>query len=228
MKEISKIFSRLFLIILCIKAFDVFKNLVIASILGVSDNADIYTSLIGIPDSLIVLLGLDTIRGVVNSEYAHFYTKGEVSDMWDSFNNLFNFLFWISLVVVTIVIIFNSQIIGILLPGFTGDKKFKAIEISYIIFPILFFKVFIGYFHSVYNSVKSFYFPVVSPVIISVLLLLSVLLPYYKGEVIFNISFANLIGNIVLFVLMLIGLKKIGAIIIFKKTASRSDFKESP
>ncbi len=217
MKEISKIFSGLFIIVLCIKAFDIFKNLVTAAILGVSDNADIYTSLISIPDSLIVLLGLDTIRGVVNSEYAHFYTKGEVKDMWDSFNNLFNFLFWISLVVVTIVLIFNSQIIGLLLPGFTGNKKMKAIEISYIIFPILFFKVFTGYFHSVYNSVKSFYFPVISPVIISILLLISVLLPYYKGEVIFNISFANLLGNIILFILMLTGLNRIGAIIKFKK-----------
>lgn len=217
MKEISKIFSRLFVIVLCIKAFDVFKNLVIASILGVSDNADIYTSLISIPDSLIVLLGLDTIRGVVNSEYSHFYTKGEVKYMWDSFNNLFNLLFWISLVAVTIVIIFNSQIIGLLLPGFSGDKKLKAIEISFIIFPILFFKVFIGYFHSVFNSVKSFYFPVVSPLIISILLLISVLIPYYNGEVIFNISFANLIGNIILFILMLTGLKKIGAIIKFKR-----------
>ncbi|MDQ3021776.1 MAG: hypothetical protein M3R36_14575 [Bacteroidota bacterium] len=217
MKEISKIFSRLFIIVLCIKAFDVFKNLVIASILGVSDNADIYTSLISIPDSLIVLLGLDTIRGVVNSEYAHFYTKGELRNMWDSFNNLFNFLFWISIVIVTLVIIFNFQIIGLLLPGFTGDKKLKAIEISYIIFPILFFKVFTGYFHSVYNSVKSFYFPVVSPLIISILLLISVLIPYYHGEVIFNISFANLLGNIILFILMLIGLKRIGAMIKLKK-----------
>ncbi|MEO8209069.1 MAG: lipid II flippase MurJ [bacterium] len=217
MKEVSKIFSRLFIIVLFIKAFDVFKNLVVASILGVSDNADIYTSLISIPDSLIVLLGLDTIRGVVNSEYAHFYTKGDLKNMWDSFNNLFNFLFWISIVIVSAVIIFNSQIISLLLPGFTGDKKLKAIEISYIIFPILFFKVFTGYFHSVYNSVKSFYFPVVSPLVISVLLLLSVWLPYYKGEVIFNISFANLLGNIILFILMMIGLKRIGAIIKFKK-----------
>ncbi|MEO6693616.1 MAG: lipid II flippase MurJ [Ignavibacteria bacterium] len=217
MSKTSKLFSKLFLIVLLIKAFDVFKNLVIASLLGVSDNADIYASLIIIPDSLIVLLGLDTIRGVVNSEYAHFYTKGEISDMWNSFNNLTNFLFWISLVVVIIVLFFNAAIIGVLLPGFIGDKKMKAIEISFIIFPIVFFKVFIGYFHSVYNSVKSFFLPVIYPVIISVFLLISVLLPYYNNEVIFNISIANLIGNIVLFILMLTGLKKIGAAFKFKK-----------
>ena len=168
MNKTSRIFSKLFLIVLFIKVFDVFKNLVIASILGVSSNADIYTALISIPDSLIVILGLDTIRGVVNSEYAHFNTIGKKEEMWESFNNLFNILFLISIVVVSAIILFNNSIIGILLPGFEGLKKEKAVEISYIIFPILFLKVFIGYFHSVYNAVKNFYFPVIAPVVVGI------------------------------------------------------------
>lgn len=211
MSKTSKIFSKLFLIVLLIKVFDVFKNLVIASILGVSSNADIYTALISIPDSLIVILGLDTIRGVVNSEYAHFNTLGQKQQMWKSFNNLFNILFLIAIVVVSAIILFNNFLIGILLPGFEGIKKEKAIEISYIIFPILFLKVFTGYFHSVYNAVKSFYFPVVAPVVIGAALLISVLLPFYKDDVIFNLSFANLAGNIILFGLMTGGLIKLGA-----------------
>ncbi len=211
MSRTSRIFSKLFLIVLIIKIFDVFKNLVIASILGVSSNADIYTALISIPDSLIVILGLDTIRGVVNSEYAHFNTIGRQQEMWRSFNNLFNILFLIAIVVVAAIILFNNFIISILLPGFEGIKKEKAVEISYIIFPILFLKVFIGYFHSVYNAVKNFFFPVIAPVVVGIALLISVLIPYYNNEVIYNLSFANLAGNIVLFALMTGGLIKLGA-----------------
>lgn len=217
MNKTSKIFSKLFLIVLLIKVFDVFKNLVIASILGVSSNADIYTALISIPDSLIVILGLDTIRGVVNSEYAHFNTIGKKEEMWKSFNNLFNILFLISIIVVSAIILFNNFIIGLLLPGFEGIKKDKAVEISYIIFPILFLKVFIGYFHSVYNAVKNFYFPVIAPVVVGIALLISILLPYYNDDVIYNLSFANLTGNFILFVLMSGGLIKLGAVLRFKK-----------
>lgn len=217
MSKTSKIFSKLFLIVLVIKVFDVFKNLVIASILGVSSNADIYTALISIPDSLIVILGLDTIRGVVNSEYAHFNTIGRKQEMWNSFNNLFNILFLIAIVVVSAVILFNNSLIGILLPGFEGLKKEKAVEISYIIFPILFLKIFIGYFHSVYNAVKNFYFPVIAPVVIGIALLISVLLPYYNNDVIFNLSFANLAGNIILAILMTGGLIKLGATLRIQK-----------
>lgn len=211
MSKTSRIFSKLFLIVLFIKVFDVFKNLVIASILGVSSNADIYTALISIPDSLIVILGLDTIRGVVNSEYAHFNTIGKKEEMWRSFNNLFNILFLIAIVVVSAVILFNNFIISLLLPGFEGLKKEKAVEISYIIFPIIFLKIFIGYFHSVYNAVKNFYFPVIAPVVVGIALLISILLPYYNNDVIFNLSFGNLAGNVILFLLMTGGLIKLGA-----------------
>ena len=207
----SKLFSRLFLIVLAIKVFDVFKNLLIASVLGVTDNADIYNSLIIIPDSLIVLFGLDTIRGVVNSEFAHHHGKGRETELWNSFGNIFNLLFWIGISLVSIVMIFSPQVIGILLPGFTGQKKDLAVSISYIIFPILMLRVFTGYYHSVFNSVKKFYLPVTAPVIISLLLVISLFFPYFKNEVIYNLSFANLTGNLILLAVLTYGLFRLGA-----------------
>lgn len=207
----SKLFSRLFLIVLAIKVFDVFKNLLIASVLGVSDNADIYNSLIIIPDSLIVLFGLDTIRGVVNSEFAHHHGRGKETELWNSFGNLFNLLFWIGITLVAIVMILSPHVIGMLLPGFTGQKKDLAVSISYIIFPILLLRIFTGYYHSVYNSVKRFFLPVASPVIISILLVLSLFFPYFRNEVIYNLSFANLFGNAILFAVMTFSLIRIGA-----------------
>jgi len=210
MNSTSRVFSRLFIIVIFIKIFDVFKNLVIASVLGVSSSADIYTALISIPDSLIVLIGLDTIKGVVNSEYASLQKEDEKNLIWNSFNNLFNILFYAGVIVVSVILIFNSAVIKILLPGFEGDKFLKAIEISYIIFPILFLKIFTGYFHSVYNALKKFYLPVIAPVITGIALLIAVLIPYYKDEVVFNLSYANLAGNFLLAGIMTYGLMRLG------------------
>lgn len=212
MSKTLKIFSGLFIIVILIKIFDVFKNLVIAAILGVSVNADIYTALVNIPESIVVVLGLDTIRGVVNSEYAHLYARNETDKIWASFKNLFNFLFWISLVILILLILLNEYVVDILLPGFTGEKKLKAVETAYFIFPIFFFKVLIGYYHSVYNAVKKFFFPVAAPVIIGVFLLVSVYLPYYKGDIIFNLALANLAGNFVLLIMLVTGLIKLGGL----------------
>ena len=69
-KYLLKTFSLLFIITLVIRFIDVVKNLYVASKIGVSDVSDIYLALIVIPDSLIVLIGFDTIRGVINSEFS--------------------------------------------------------------------------------------------------------------------------------------------------------------
>ncbi|HQY20891.1 MAG TPA: lipid II flippase MurJ [Ignavibacteria bacterium] len=211
MNSTSRVFSRLFIIVILIKIFDVFKNLVIAAVLGVSSSADIYTALIMIPDSLIVLIGLDTIKGVVNSEYASLQKDQEKNLIWKSFNNLFNVLFLIGIVVVSIIIIFNSTVIKILLPGFEGEKLLRSIEISYIIFPILFLKIFTGYFHSVYNALKKFFLPVIVPVLTGIALLVSIVMPFYKDDVVYNLSFANLAGNFLMAGVMTYGLVKLGA-----------------
>lgn len=211
METNTGLFSRLFVIVLAIKAFDVLKNLLIAYFLGVSDSADVYNSIIIIPDSLIVLFGLDTIRGVVNSEYAHSYGLERKDELWESFRRLFSILLVAGIAVTIVALILNPLIIGVILPGFEGEKKNAATGIAYVVFPILFFKILSGYFHSVLNSVKSFYLPVIAPALISVLIVFSVMLPSPEGGLIYNLSYANLAGNILLLLIFGYSLKNLGA-----------------
>ncbi|MBK9334796.1 MAG: hypothetical protein IPM96_20955 [Ignavibacteria bacterium] len=70
--------------------------------------------------------------------------------------------------------------------------------------------MFTGYFHSVYNALKKFYLPVIAPVITGIALLIAVLIPYYKDEVVFNLSYANLAGNFLLAGIMTYGLMRLG------------------
>lgn len=199
----TRLFSRLFLIVLLIKAFDVFKNLFIAAYLGVSNNADIYNSLINIPDSLIVLFGLDTIRGVVNSEYSHAYGAKGIEELRRSHSSMLALLSISGLALTSLAVIFSPWLIGVLLPGFEGIKRELAVSVSYIIFPIVFFKIISGYYNSVLNSLQEFFVPVIAPVIIGIFLVVSVLFPYFKGEIVYNLSYANLFGNILLLFILL-------------------------
>lgn len=210
MNDIYKIFSRIFIITIIIKVLDIFKNLIIASKFGVSSSADIYMAVVSIPDSMLILLGLDTIRGVINSEYSALFSKGKENIIFISYKNIFNLLLIIAVFLLIASYIFRENIISALLPGFSGERYYKAISISLIIFPIVFFKLFLGFFQSIYNAFRKFYSPIVLPIIGTIIVFIAIYIPYYKSDLIYNLSFANLIGNFIIVLIMFYGVLKIG------------------
>jgi putative peptidoglycan lipid II flippase len=174
-------------------------------------------SLVSIPDSLIVLVGLDSVKGVVNSEFSSIYARDKNQELWSSFNNIFNIIIWVSFLLVSIIIIMRVNIIEILLPGFNSEKSNLAVSISLIIFPIFFFKALIGTLQSFFNALKRFYFPVAVNIIPSLFMIISIYLPYYRNELIYNLSFSSLLSNVIILVLTLILTYRIGGKIYFKK-----------
>ena len=131
-----KSISVIFLITIGIKLIDIIKNLIMASKMGVSNNADVFSALIAVPDSLLVLVGIDSIRGVVNSEYSTLYSDKKFDSIQNSFNNLFKIILIFSFPIFLLLFIFNNEIISIMFPGFSGMKKDLAVQISYFIFPV--------------------------------------------------------------------------------------------
>lgn len=210
MNNVFKIISKIFVITIAIKILEIVKNLIIASKFGVSSSADIYMAVISIPDGLLILLGIDTIRGVVNSEYSAVFSGKEKDIIFTSYRNFVKILFIVAFLILIFAFVFRSQIISALLPGFTGEKYLKAVEISFIIFPIVFFKVFMGYFQSIYNAFQKYYTPVILPFVGTVIIFAAIFLPYYKGDLMYNLSFANLIGSILITMILFIGVYKMG------------------
>lgn len=196
MDRLFRSFSKVFIIAIVVKIVDVVRNLVVASYLGVSGHADIYLGIISIPDSILIIAGFDTIRGVVNSEYSGLFSAGDNNDIWESFSNLFNLILISGFIVTFVLYIYRSSVVSIFLPGFDEEKKILAISMTTIIFPIFFLKALIGLFQAVLNSQKKFYSPVLLMSLVSICILFSVLFPYIQNELLYNLSFGNLIGNI--------------------------------
>ncbi|MBM4157962.1 MAG: hypothetical protein FJ216_04175 [Ignavibacteria bacterium] len=209
-KIIIKYFSSLFVILIILKLIDIIKSLLIASKLGVSASADIFMGVVSIPDSLIVLVGIDSIKGVVNSEFSSYYAKNENIKLWDTFNKLANLIFFSSIIFTFIFIIFRTNVIDILLPGFSSLKKSLAYKISLIIFPLFFIKSITGIYHASMNALKHFYFPVIINVLPTLVIIASLFLPYINDEVIYNLSYATLLGNILIFVFSYLRIKHLG------------------
>jgi putative peptidoglycan lipid II flippase len=208
MNKVFKSYSILFFITIVIRLIDVAKNLFVASQIGVSSNSDIYLSLISIPDSILIIVGLDSIRGVLNSEYSTIYSKNESHLIVNSVSNLLKIIFWISLTIVVFILIFRNSLVDVLLPGFSESKKILSYQIAFFIFPIFLFKSLSAIINSVFNSIKKFYFPSIVQVVISVSIIASIFLPYLNGNIIFNLSLAFLIGNVMVFLLLILKLRK--------------------
>ncbi len=208
MKDIYKVFSGVFLITILLKLLDIGKNLLIASKLGVSSHSDIYLSIISIPESLVVLIGFDTIRGVVNSELSSIYSDKDNHEMWKVFSNLFHILIVASLAFLCLILFFRENIIQILLPGFSGEKEFQAHNIALIIFPIFFFKALTGFFLAFFYSLKKFYFPILLSSIISISVIISIFIYPTTTYLIYNLSYGNLAGNFLYFLVLLFILKQ--------------------
>ena len=208
MNKIFKSYSILLLLTLLIRLLDVAKNLFVASQIGVSLNSDIYLSLISIPDSIMVIVGLDSIRGVLNSEYSSIYSKNEKHLIINSISNLLKIVFWISLFLVSLMLLLRTSLIDALLPGFTEPKKILSYQVAFFIFPIFLFKSLSSIAQSVFNSIKKFYFPAIIQVVISISIIISIFLPYINDNIIFNLSLAFLIGNVLVFFLLIFRLVK--------------------
>jgi len=207
MKSFSKQLSIIFLIVILSKIVEAVQRLIISYKFGISDYSDIYWALINIPDYIIILSGFATLNGVVNSQYSELYAKGDKEILADSFSNLFSILFIVGILISAFIIIFNNIIVKALLPGFNDEKYLKAISVALIIFPIFFLKAFSVFFTSALNSVKSFSLPASLQMLLPVIVIISVFIPYINDKLIYNLSYSNLIGNFLIFVVLFFILK---------------------
>jgi putative peptidoglycan lipid II flippase len=207
MKFLFRTFANLFLISISIRIIDVLKNILIASKLGVSMQADVILTLSTLPDSLLVLLGLDSIRGIVNSEYSYEQSRNPAS-VQKSLSNLSVILFTTGFVITVPLLIFREQLISLLLPGFDSDRFALASTVSLLILPVFLYRPLQALVSSYYNSVNKYYFPVILQVIVSVFIICSIFLPYYQNELVFNIAIGFLAGNSIMMLLLIIPLLK--------------------
>jgi len=198
-----KTFSLLFLISIGLRAIDVVKNLYIASKLGVTYQADVFLSLASLPDSLLVLFGLDSLKGIINSEYSSEINKSQYN-ISESFNNLFRLLLVIGAIITVLILVFRVELIKLLLPGFADERLTLAVYLSVFILPVFFIKPVSALLSAYYNSVKQYYIPVVPQVLVSLSILFFVYFPILGTDVIVNIAYGFLIGSYLYFIVLIL------------------------
>ncbi|HRE41964.1 MAG TPA: lipid II flippase MurJ [Ignavibacteria bacterium] len=197
-----KVLYKVILYSSLVKVFDVFKTLLISAKIGISGSADIFIAISAIPDNLLILLGIDPIRGVVNSEYSSTLIKDK-NLVKKSFENLIKIFFIISISLMTLTFVFNSIIVNVFLPGFDHSEFILATSISLIIFPTIFFKSFATLMVPYYNANQKFNFPLILQLTITFSIIASIFVPEINNNIIYNLAYGFLIGNFFYFIILI-------------------------
>jgi len=200
---LSKFFKNtvfLFIIIGIVKTVDTLQKLYISYNLGVNEASDVYWALITIPDYILVVTGLDTLNGVVNSEYSSLHSHKQYKKIFTSLSFIAFWISVISIVIVGLSILLKFPLINILFPGFDDYKKLTAVNLFSIILYIIFFKSISGFLITTSNSLKSFYIPAIIPVFLSVSIFAFSFLK--SDDLIRNLAYGNLAGNIIIFIFL--------------------------
>ncbi len=211
MKKLLKIFSTIVLFYILVKITDVSKNLIVASILGVSLEADVYLGILNIPDILLILIGFDSIKGVLNSEFSSLKANESLDALWLSFSKLFMIFSILGLVFLGIFVLVKTTIVEALLPGFSGTKQVLAVNAFLIITPVFFLKIIYSLSQAVSNAFHKYYVPIIAPAIINFAIVGSLFIHPIHNSLVYNLAYGITIGNFLVICVMMYFNMRLGA-----------------
>lgn len=148
MSSLTKAAIWVFIINIASKILGLLKESILAYKFGTSSIVDAYTIAITFPTIIFAI-----IAGGINESFVPVITRIEGNEKKNNFiNNLIVIMSCISIVILIICMMFNSQIVDILAPGFIGESRILSenfvLLISISIFPMVIFHIMTGLLNS--------------------------------------------------------------------------------
>jgi len=115
-----------------------FRDRLLASTFGVGDELDMYYTAFRIPDFIAVVLVMGAISAAIIPIFSSYLVKSK-KEAFDFLGNLINVFFAGLILVSIILIIFVPQILSLIAPGFSGEKRALTVFLTRVMFlsPIL-------------------------------------------------------------------------------------------
>lgn len=115
-----------------------FRDRLLAGSFGAGDELDIYYAAFRIPDFISMVLVMGAISAAIIPIFSSYLIRSN-QEAWKFFSNLLNIFLIFLIVVCIILIIFVPQILSLIVPGFSGEKKELTVSLTRIMFlsPIL-------------------------------------------------------------------------------------------
>ncbi|HET7152502.1 MAG TPA: lipid II flippase MurJ [Candidatus Kapabacteria bacterium] len=192
-----------FTVTVLVKILDAAKSILSVSRFGVTAQADVYNIIITIPELIIVVIGLDTIRGAATTYFTEYVTKGEKEKLEGMFSSLLTWGIAVSVVIGVASVLLMPVIVHTIASGFTGDKLSLTITLAYIIIPVLVLRGVVGIIVSVFYAHNSFIRVTVMSALTSVMVLATLIFSDLENLA-RNVAIAYCVGFCIYVVLLVV------------------------
>ena len=115
-----------------------FRDRLLAGRFGIGQELDIYYTAFRIPDFVSMVLIMGAISAAIIPIFSEYLARSQ-KEAFEFLSNLFNLFLFLLIITLFILIIFTPQLISLIAPGFSGEKKEITVLLTRIMFlsPIL-------------------------------------------------------------------------------------------
>lgn len=110
-----------------------FRDRLLAGTFGAGNELDIYYAAFRIPDFISMILVMGAISAAIIPIFSSYLVRSR-QEAWEFFVNLLNLFLFFLIIISVILIIFVPQILSLIVPGFSGEKKELTITLTRIMF----------------------------------------------------------------------------------------------
>ncbi|MFH1582375.1 MAG: murein biosynthesis integral membrane protein MurJ [bacterium] len=111
----------------------IFRDRLLAGKFGAGDELDVYYAAFRIPDFVSMVLIMGSISAALIPIFSEYITRNN-KEAWKFLSNLFNVVIVVLIFVCLLSVIFAPQLINIITPGFSEDKKELVVMLTRIMF----------------------------------------------------------------------------------------------
>jgi putative peptidoglycan lipid II flippase len=115
-----------------------FRDRLLASHFGAGEILDVYYAAFRIPDFVSMVLIMGAISAAIIPIFSQYLTRSQ-KEAWKFLSNLLNLFLVFLIIILLFLVIFAPQLISLIAPGFSGEKKEMTVLLTRIMFfsPIL-------------------------------------------------------------------------------------------
>ncbi|MDD5144780.1 MAG: murein biosynthesis integral membrane protein MurJ [Candidatus Pacebacteria bacterium] len=109
------------------------RDRLLASRFGAGNELDVYYAAFRIPDFISMVLIMGSISAAVVPIFSSHLIKSR-EEAWNFFSNLLNLILLFSVLISAVLFIFTPQLMNLITPGFSGEKKDLVVLLTRIMF----------------------------------------------------------------------------------------------
>lgn len=186
-----------------------FLQLLVAYYFGAGNQTDAFFMAQSTSEMLAKLLMGGSITAVFIPLFVERLAKKREDDAWYLAFNIFNIMTVIYVLLLCCIWIFAQSFVHFIAPGFTGETYTLTVSLLRVLLPSFLFLFLVEFATSILHSFKLFALPASMRIIAPAVSLISILL-FAKTLGIVALAIGVVAGSIVQFLILLIGLKKLG------------------